>query len=72
MYACAIVFLFVCCFYLFCVKCRVMKLYLTHSIRDSETFIDFVQGPPGSRRERDMYIDLNRCYDINHLNFFVV
>ena len=26
--------------------------YLTHSIRDSETFIDFVQGPPGSRRER--------------------
>ena len=25
---------------------------LTHSIRDSETSIDFVQGPPGSRRER--------------------
>ena len=25
---------------------------LTHSIRDSENSIDFVQGPPGSRRER--------------------
>ena len=25
---------------------------LTRSIQDSETFIDFVQGPPGSRRER--------------------
>ena len=25
---------------------------LTHYIRDSETSIDFVQGPPGSRRER--------------------
>ena len=25
---------------------------LTRSIRDSETSIDFVQGPPGSRRER--------------------
>ena len=24
---------------------------LTRSIRDSETSIDFVQGPPGSRRE---------------------
>ena len=32
-----------------------MTLYdmiLTRSIRDSETSIDFVQGPPGSRRER--------------------
>ena len=26
-------------------------LQLTHSIRDSETSIDFVQGPPGSRSE---------------------
>ena len=25
---------------------------LTRSIRDSETAIDFVQGPPGSRTER--------------------
>ena len=25
---------------------------LTCSIRDSETSVDFVQGPPGSRRER--------------------
>ena len=25
---------------------------LTHSIRDSETSIDIVHGPPGSRRER--------------------
>ena len=25
---------------------------LTRSIRDSETYIDFVQGPPGSRRKR--------------------
>ena len=25
---------------------------LTRSIRDSETSTDFVQGPPGSRRER--------------------
>ena len=25
---------------------------LTRSIRDSETSIDFVQGPPGSRKER--------------------
>ena len=25
---------------------------LTRSIRDSETSIDFVQGPPGARRER--------------------
>ena len=25
---------------------------LTRSTRDSETSIDFVQGPPGSRRER--------------------
>ena len=25
---------------------------LTRSIRDSETSIDFVQGPAGSRRER--------------------
>ena len=25
---------------------------LTRSIRDSESSIDFVQGPPGSRRER--------------------
>ena len=29
-----------------------LALLLTHSIRDSETSIDFVQGPPGSRRER--------------------
>ena len=28
------------------------KFKLTRSIRDSETSIDFVQGPPGSRRER--------------------
>ena len=27
-------------------------LALTRSIRDFETSIDFVQGPPGSRRER--------------------
>ena len=27
-------------------------LMLTRSLRDSETSIDFVQGPPGSRRER--------------------
>ena len=27
-------------------------LFLTRSIQDSETSIDFVQGPPGSRRER--------------------
>ena len=27
-------------------------IQLTRSIRDSETSIDFVQGPPGSRRER--------------------
>ena len=27
-------------------------MHLTRSIRDSETSIDFVQGPPGSRRER--------------------
>ena len=26
--------------------------HLTRSIQDSETSIDFVQGPPGSRRER--------------------
>ena len=26
--------------------------YLTRSMRDSETSIDFVQGSPGSRRER--------------------
>ena len=25
---------------------------LTRSIQDSETSIDFVQGPPGSRREQ--------------------
>ena len=31
---------------------------LTHSIRDSETFIDFVQGPPGSRRER---VNISLC-----------
>ena len=29
-----------------------MAFVLTRSIRDSETSIDFVQGPPGSRRER--------------------
>ena len=29
-----------------------LALLLTHSIQDSETSIDFVQGPPGSRRER--------------------
>ena len=28
---------------------------LTHSIQDSETSIDFVQGPPCSRRERVDY-----------------
>ena len=28
------------------------EVYLTRSIRDSETSIDFVQGPAGSRRER--------------------
>ena len=28
------------------------SIHLTRSIRDSETSIDFVQGPPGSRRER--------------------
>ena len=28
-----------------------MTFILTRSIRDSETAIDFVQGPPGSRRE---------------------
>ena len=27
-------------------------IVLTRSIRDSETSIDFLQGPPGSRRER--------------------
>ena len=27
-------------------------MILTHSVPDSETSIDFVQGPPGSRRER--------------------
>ena len=29
-----------------------MICHLTRSIRDYETSIDFVQGPPGSRRER--------------------
>ena len=29
-----------------------IHLMLTRSIQDSETSIDFVQGPPGSRRER--------------------
>ena len=29
-----------------------LNLLLTRSIRDSGTSIDFVQGPPGSRRER--------------------
>ena len=29
-----------------------LEIVLNRSIRDSETFIDFVQGPPGSRRER--------------------
>ena len=28
-----------------------LQIILTRSIRDSETSIDFVQGPPGSRRE---------------------
>ena len=35
-----------------CMGNIVKKLILTCSIRDSETSIDFVQGPPGSRRER--------------------
>ena len=30
----------------------IIRLSLTRSIQDSETSIDFVQGPPGSRRER--------------------
>ena len=30
---------------------------LTHSIRDSKTSIGFVQGPPGSRRERVKNLD---------------
>ena len=29
-----------------------ISIVLTRSIRDSEISIDFVQGPPGSRRER--------------------
>ena len=33
-------------------KLFVVANFLTRSIRDSETSIDFVQGPPGSRRER--------------------
>ena len=35
-----------------CLKSRIGKRILTRSIRDSETSIDFVQGPPGSCRER--------------------
>ena len=41
---------FVCC--LFIHGKMIHKMVLTRSIRDSETSIDFVQGPPGSRRER--------------------
>ena len=39
---------------------------LTHSIRDSETTIDFVQGPPGSRRERFN----SNCHDHNRSHTF--
>ena len=39
---------------------------LTRSIRDSETSIDFVQGPPGSRRERVN----NGCYEVKHANIY--
>ena len=35
-----------------CASFNVHECLLTRSIRDSETSIDFVQGPPGSRRER--------------------
>ena len=34
-----------------CIVCLIL-IFLTRSIQDSETSIDFVQGPPGSRRER--------------------
>ena len=34
---------------------------LTRSIRDSKTSIDFVQGPPGSRRERVNSVNFLTC-----------
>ena len=37
----------------------------THSIRDSETSIDFVQGPPGSRRERIKSTRGHMNYDLS-------
>ena len=39
---------------------------LTRSIRDSETSIDFVQGPPGSRRE----LGKNVLLFPTHLNMY--
>ena len=41
-----------------------MALKLTRSIRDYETLIDFVQGPPGSRRERVK--NLFKCMESIH------
>ena len=40
-----------------------MKVVLTRSIRDSETSIDFVQGPPGSRRERVKELCIESWHD---------
>ena len=41
---------------------------LTRSIRDSEISIDFVQGPPGSRRERvKSHLQKKVCGDFQSL-----
>ena len=50
-----------------CIESNPSKIYnLTRSIRDSETSIDFVQGPPGSRRERvkegGIYFTISNVY----------
>ena len=41
-----------------------LNLILTRSIRDSETSIDFVQGPPGARRERVKNTQMTLEYQI--------
>ena len=58
---------------LHCITCKkwsqASPTFLTHSIRDSETSIDFVQGPPGSRRERVKTVYLQELISSIHLAF---
>ena len=50
------------------VVCGMRVDQLTRSIRDSETSIDFVHGPPGSRRERVKEI-LDWPFDCSSLKY---